>query len=292
MIKSMTGYGRGESNGKYGAIKAEIKTLNNKFFDMSSRLPDGLAVFDDRVREYIQKRVKRGRVNLSISYEHGPKRTKRVAMDRELASFLLQEIKKFKRTQRLKGEIDLNNIIAFPGVLTYSDFTAEVGKLWRNMREALNEALDSLDKSRAREGKSLSKDLLFRVKRVEKHISAIKKRSSTSIRHYKKELSKRVKELSGGIAIDKGRLAQEVAIYAKNCDVTEEITRIKSHAVNFEKSLRSGGEKGKILDFMAQELMREANTIGAKSSDFQISNHVIKIKSEIEKIREQLKNIE
>ncbi len=292
MIKSMTGYGRGESSGKFGIIKAEIKTLNNKFFDMGSKLPDGLAVFEDRIREHIQKKVKRGRVNLAISYDYGAKKIRKVVLDRKLASFLLKEIKNFQKAEKLKGEIDLNNIVAFPGVLTYSDFMADVHKLWRNVKQALNEALANLDKSRAREGRSLSKDLLFRIKRVEKHIGAIKKRSNISIKHYKKELSKRVKELSGGIEIDKGRLAQEVAIYAKNCDITEEITRIKSHAESFEKSLRSGGEKGKILDFMAQELTREANTMGAKSSDFQISNHVIKIKSEIEKIREQVKNIE
>ncbi len=292
MIKSMTGYGRGESSGKFGIIKVEIKTLNNKFFDMGSKLPNGLAVFEDRIREHIQKRVKRGRVNLAISYDYGAKKIRKIALDRKLASFLLKEIRGFQKAEKLKGEIDLNNIVAFPGVLTYSDFMADIHKLWRNVKQALNEALTNLNKSRAREGRSLSKDLFFRIRRVEKHIGAIKKRSNISIKHYKKELSKRVKELSGGIEIDKGRLAQEVAIYAKNCDITEEITRIKSHAECFEKSLRSGGEKGKILDFMAQELMREANNMGAKSSDFQISNHVIKIKSEIEKIREQVKNIE
>ncbi len=292
MIKSMTGYGRGETGGKFGVIKTEIKTLNNKFFDMSSKLPNGLAAFEDRIREYVQRRVKRGRVYLSISYDGGAKKTKKIVLDKNLASFLLKEIRKFQKAEKLKGEVDLNNIVSFPGVLTYSDFMANPYKLWRNVKKAMDEALENLDKSRAKEGQSLSSDLLLRVKRVEKHIGFIKKRSKISIRHYKNELSKRVKELSGGIEIDKRRLAQEVAIYAKNCDITEEITRIKSHAENFEKSLRSGGEKGKILDFMAQELMREVNTIGAKSSDFQISNHVIKVKSEIEKIREQLKNIE
>lgn len=292
MIKSMTGYGRGESSGKFGALKIEIKSVNYKFFDMSSRLPNGLAIFEDRIREYVQKRVKRGRVNLSISYEDGAKRAKKFALDKELAASLLKEIKKFKKAKGLKGEIDLNQIIAFPGVLTYSDTVAEVRNLWRNLKEALDEALESLDRSRTREGCNLSKDLLFRIRRIKRHIETIKKRSTISIKHYKKEFAKRIKELSGGIEMDKGRLEQEVAIYAKNCDITEEITRIKSHLKNFEESLGSGGEKGKTLDFMAQELMREANTIGAKSNDFQISNHVIKIKSQIEKIREQVKNIE
>lgn len=292
MIKSMTGYGRGESSGKFGVFRVEIKSVNNKFFDMNSKLPNGLFIFEDRIREYVQKRIKRGRVHLSMNYEDGAKRTKKIALDKELASFLLKEIRKFKKVENLKGEIDINQIIAFPGVLSYSDSMADVHKLWKNLKVIMDKALDNLDKSRAREGHNLSKDLLLRIKKIKKHIDVIEKRSNINIGHYKNEFSKRIKELSGGIEMDKGRLEQEVAIYAKNCDITEELTRIKSHLNNFEKSLSTGGEKGKTLDFIAQELMREANTMGAKSSDFQISNHVIKIKGEIEKIREQVKNIE
>lgn len=292
MIKSMTGYGRGELSGNFGVFKVELKSVNNKFFDMSSKLPNGLFIFEDRIREYTQKRVKRGRVHMSISYENGAKRTKKFILDKELAQALLREIKKFKKSQGLKGDIDLNQIIAFPGVLAYSDSMAETTKLWKYLQGALNKALDSLDESRAKEGHNLSKDLRLRINKIRRHIDAINKRSEVSIRHYKDALAKRIKELSGGIEMDRGRLEQEVALYAKNCDITEELTRVRSHLKNFEGSLNSVGEKGKTLDFMAQELMREANTIGAKSSDFQISNHVIKIKSEIEKIREQVKNIE
>ena len=292
MIKSMTGYGRGESRGRFGAFKIEIKTVNNKFFDLSSKLPNGLFIFEDRIREYMQKRIKRGRVHMAVNYEDAAKGTKRIVLDDALASSLLKEIGKFKRSKGIKGEVDLNRIIAFPGVLTYSDSMVKMHLLWRNLKKALDEALELLEASRAREGRNLSKDLLYRTKKIKRHINFIKRRSKISVRHYKSEFSKRVKELSGGVAVDKVRLAQEVAIYAKNCDVTEEMIRVASHVKNFEKFLHSGGETGKTLDFIGQELMREANTIGAKSSDFQISNHVIKIKSEIEKIREQVKNIE
>jgi uncharacterized protein (TIGR00255 family) len=292
MIRSMTGYGRGESSGKFGTIKVDIKTLNHRFFDMSSRLPEGLAIFEDKIREYVQRKVKRGRVNLSISYHDGVVRTEKLVLDKRLAVSLLKEIRKFKNDQKLKGEIELNQIITFPGVLTYSGSTANMGRLWKNLKEALDEALEHLDESRAREGRSLSEDMLSRIHKIEKNIIAIEKRAHTSTRHYKKALYKKVKELSGGVEIDKGRLEQEVALYARGCDVTEEITRFKSHVISFDKFLNSGGEKGKTLDFVAQELMREVNTIGAKSSDFQISSRVIKIKSEIEKVREQVKNIE
>jgi uncharacterized protein (TIGR00255 family) len=292
MIRSMTGYGRGESSGKFGTIKVDIKTLNHRFFDMSARLPEGLAIFEDKIREYVQKKVKRGRANLSVSYRDGVVRTEKLVLDKKLAASLLNEIKKFKKEQKLKGEIDLNQIITFPGVLIYSGSTANMGRLWRNLKKALDEALKNLDESRAREGRTLAEDMLSRIHKIEKNISAIEKRAHTSIRHYKKALYERIKELSGGIEIDKGRLEQEVALYARSCDVTEEIIRFKSHVIGFDKFLSSGGEKGKTLDFVAQELMREVNTIGAKSSDFQISSRVIKIKSEVEKIREQVKNIE
>ena len=292
MIRSMTGYGRGESRGAFGSFKVEIKSVNNKFFDMSSKLPNGLFVFEDRVREHVQKSIKRGRIHIAVNYENGTKKTKKIVLDEGLALSFLKEIKKFKKQNGLQGEIDINRIITFPGVLTYGDSTEKIHTLWRYLRDALDEALESLDKSRAREGRNLARDMVYRTKKIKKHVDTIKKRAGVSVRHYKNEFAKKIKELSGGVSVDKNRLAQEVAIYAKNCDITEELTRVKSHLRNFENSLDTTGEKGKSLDFMAQELMREANTIGAKSNDFQISDHVIKIKSEIEKIREQVKNIE
>ena len=292
MIRSMTGYGCGESSGPRGIFKVELKTVNNKFFDLSAKLPNGLFVFEDKIREYVQKKVKRGRVHLAVSYENTSKKTKRVLLNKELASSLLREIKKLKREENLKGDVNVNQIIAFPGLFTFSDSLVDSRKFWPNLKEALDRALKNLNKSRSREGHNLSGDLRNRIKRIKKHVDFITKRADINIEHYKKNFSKRISELSGGIDIDKGRLEQEVAIYAKNCDITEELTRIKSHLVNFDNFLTLKGETGKMLDFMAQELMREANTIGAKSSDFLISNHSIKIKSEVEKIREQVKNIE
>lgn len=293
MIRSMTGYGRGEARGRLGMIRVEVKSLNNKFFDIVPRIPAGLSMFEDRLREYIQKKVKRGRINVSISYDDAyEKPQKRASIDKKLAISLLREIKLFAKEQKLRGDVDINYLAALPGVITYEAQKIDSREVWPGLKKALDAALANLDESRRSEGLHLSNDLLFRVKKIEKAIGIIEKQSSKSAEHYKKELSLKIKELSGGIELDRERLAQEAATYVKNCDITEEITRIKSHAISFEKSLASGGEKGKTLDFVAQELIREINTIGAKSSDFQISSHVIDIKGEIEKIREQLKNIE
>ena len=293
MIRSMTGYGRGEASGKFGIIKVEIKSLNNKFFDIIPRMPSGLGIFEDRIRDYVQKKVKRGRINLSVSYDEAYERPqKKASLDKKLATALLKEIKVFKKEQNLKGDVDISHLITLPGVITYESPKINTEDVWASLKGALDAALKDLDESRRNEGLNLSKDLFSRVKKIEKSIGVIEKRSSKSVEHYKSELSQKIKELSGGIEMDKERLAQEVALYAKNCDITEEVTRVKSHVIGFEKSLASGGEKGKTLDFVAQELIREINTIGAKSSDFQISSQVINIKGEIEKIREQLKNIE
>lgn len=294
MIKSMTGYGRGETKGRFGVIKAEIKSLNNKFFDIVPRLPSSLGIFEDRTREYVQKKVKRGRVNLSVSYDEAPAiERKYVLLNKHLASAILKEIKSFGKEHSLRGEIDINQLMTLPGVITYESLKADTGELWSNLKRALDEAIRKMDESRISEGKRLSKDLSSRVGKIKKSIRAVEKSSSKSVEYYKTALSKKIKELSGGgVEIDRERLAQETALYAKNCDITEEITRIRSHIVCFEKSLASGGEKGKTLDFAAQELIREINTIGSKASDFTIARHVIIIKAEIEKIREQLKNIE
>jgi uncharacterized protein (TIGR00255 family) len=288
----MTGYGRAETRGRFGIIKVELKSLNNKFFDIVTRLPQSLATFEDKIREYLQKNIKRGRVNASINYDNVFEKTKKPVLDKKLASALLKEIKEFKKEHSLEGIIDVNHVISLPGVITFENYQLDSEDLWSKLKETLDAALKKLDDSRIREGKHLFNDLLLRIKKIKKDIESIEKRSYKSVEHYKDDLSAKIKELSGGIEIDKEKLAQEVALYAKNCDITEEVTRIKGHVLGFEKSLKAGGEKGKTLDFVAQELIREINTIGAKSSDFAVSNHVINIKGEIEKIREQLKNIE
>jgi len=292
MIRSMTGYGCGETAGKHGFFKVEVKSVNNKFFDMNSRLPNGLFVFEDRIREHVQRRIKRGRIHVSVLHEDGAKRTKKVIVNADLVSSLLKEARRLKKKERLGGELDVNQVMALPGVLTFSETGIAANSMWSHIKKALNGALDSLDDSRRKEGRYLAKDLRARLARIRRHTDLIRRRSEVNVKRYKKDFASRIKELSGGIDMDKGRLEQEVAIYAKNCDVTEELTRLRSHVKNFGNLLGSGGEKGKMFDFIGQELMREANTIGSKSGDFHISNHVIKIKGEIEKIREQGKNIE
>ena len=292
MIKSMTGFGQAAVGGKLGKWKVEIRTLNNRFFDITVRLPEKFYIFEDKIRSLIQKKVKRGKVNLNAICENGAKKQDRIFLDEKVAHRYYNQLLKLKRLLKLKGDIRFEDVLSYPGLISYQAGERTEKKDWPFLKEAIDKALDKLVRDRAREGSVLSKDLAKRITRIDKTLGAIKKRSVINIEQYKKKLSRRVKDLSNGKELDRARLETEVAIFAKNCDIQEEITRIKGHTRNFKKCLQTNGEVGKKLDFIAQELHREITTIGSKANDFRISKGVIQVKSEIEKIREQVKNIE
>jgi len=292
MIYSMTGFGKAVCKSKYGIVTIEIRALNHKFFELSAKFPNGLTEFEDRLKRIIHKRIKRGKVYLNIEL-NGPRgRGPKVAIDDEMARHYNQQIKRVKKALGLKGDIRLDQLIMLPGVVSSDALKTDSRKLLSCVKGALNKALEELIKDREKEGKALYRDLSKRIRNIATGVAHIDERSAASIVRYKNHLTKMIKELAGTKNVDKGRLAQEVALFAKNCDISEELTRLKSHLSGFNDCLYSDSEAGKKLDFIAQELHREANTIASKSSDFKISKSVIYIKSEIEKIREQVKNVE
>jgi len=288
----MTGFGQGSVQGKLGKWKVEIRTLNNRFFDISVRVPERFYVFEDKIRAMIQRNVKRGKVNINVICEDDTRREDRVVIDDRVAVRYYKQLLKLKRLLKLKGDIRFENLLSYPGLISYQPQERQEKKDWPCLKEAIGQALGKLVRDRLREGAMLARDIARRIESIEKTLTTIKKRSAVNIEQYKKNLARRVKDLSNGKELDKTRLETEVAIFAKNCDIQEEITRIKGHTRNFKKCLQSKGEIGKKLDFIAQELHREITTIGSKASDFKISQGVIQVKSEIEKIREQVKNIE
>jgi len=292
MIKSMTGFGRWKAGFKGGAITIEIKTVNHKFFEMTAKLPNHISTFEEKIKEILQKRIKRGKVNLILSYDGAIDKHERVSFNEPLARNYYNALMKLKKKLGVTGEMVVDDLILLPGVLNYEVREESLIKLWPRIKDALDKALGRLVYERMKEGAALHRDLAKRARRIKKMLAAIAKRADLNIGEYKKRFDQRVKELSGGQELDTGRLEMEAAIFAKNCDVSEEITRLASHLANFGKTISGDGEAGKKLDFIAQELHREINTIGAKASDFKISKNVIEIKSEIEKIREQVKNIE
>jgi len=292
MIRSMTGFGKAVIKSKYGIVTIEIRTLNHKFFELSAKIPNGLAEFEDKLKSITHQRVKRGKVYLNIELNGQKEGSQTVSISSDAAKRYTKELTKLKKTLRLKGDIRLDQLIALPGVVVPETPKVDSRKVISYVREALRKALNELVKDRAKEGKALYRDLSKRMVSIKGVVGHIDKRSAISIVRYKNHLTKMIKELSGRKDVDKGRLAQEVALFAKNCDISEELTRLKSHLATFKESLMLNGEAGKKLDFIAQELHREANTIASKSSDFKISKGVIQMKSDIEKIREQVKNVE
>ena len=292
MIKSMTGFGKSRTNFKNGEVAVEIRTVNHKFFDATLKLPNSISAFEDRIKEILQKRVRRGKLNLTLTYEGPMLKEDRLMINKMAAKNYYDKLSNLRRHLGAREEIGLKELITLPGVLSYDALEKNLTKIWPNIRIALERALDKLISDREREGAGIFKDLMGRTKRIEGMLSMIKSRAHLNIEEYKRKFKERIKDLTGGRNIDRGRLEMEVAIFAKNSDISEEITRLENHLAHFKKAISSGGEVGKKIDFIAQELHREINTIGSKVSDFKISKNVIEIKSEIEKIREQAKNLE
>ncbi len=292
MIKSMTGFGKGRIVEDAGAISVEIRSLNHKYFDIVSRLPNHLSIFDDKVRDYVKRRMRRGRVNLSVSWEGKEKAKALFSLDMNLARRYHRELLKLKRALKLKDDLGMEQILSLPEVITYEQKRENIGRLWPHLKKALEQALNKLERMRQAEGKRLLRDLLKRVKRIRFYLGNIENQLPRAIARYRKNLFQKVKALSGAKKLDQDRIAEEVALFVRNSDVSEELTRVKSHLKAFRAALHNQREAGKELDFIAQELFREANTIGAKSGSFRISQWVIKIKSQIEKLREQLQNVE
>ncbi|MDP3730755.1 MAG: YicC/YloC family endoribonuclease [Candidatus Omnitrophota bacterium] len=292
MIKSMTGFGKGEIKFPGGQIIVEIKTVNHKFFDASLKLPETIAPFEDRIKEVLQRKINRGKVNINIIYENNHSKDEVVAINRKLAKSYYAGIIGLKKALGLKEPVGLKELIGLPGVINYAATQESLTVLWPKIEKALSAALASLVADREKEGKALHKDFIKRVAAMDRMLAEIKSSSHLSVKEYRERFEKKVSDLASGHKMDKGRLEMEVAIFAKNIDISEEITRLKNHLANFKRTLGVNGEAGKKIDFIAQELHREINTIGSKAGDFKISRNVIEIKSEIEKIREQAKNIE
>lgn len=288
----MTGFGSSKAKIKYSVITVEIKTVNHKFLEISCKLPNSLSLFEDKVKALLQKGIRRGKVYFNLMHEGLSPQRDDLYLDVSLAKNYYKKLTELKKIFSIEENIGLKDVISYPGVLNHKVTEKEVSKLWPQMQRAINKALCKLVLEREKEGKHLSQDLKRRLIKIKKHVARIKERSYVNVKRYKHKLEKRIKDISGILPTNNDRLIMEVALYAKNSDISEEITRLGGHILNLYRIVQKGGETGKKLDFVAQEMHREANTIGSKSSDYTISRCVIEIKSEIEKIREQVKNIE
>lgn len=291
MATSMTGFGRGEAKGKMGTVVVETKSLNHRYLEVVYRLPSSLLVLEDKMRDLIQKRCKRGRITVSVSFEKDGELVG-LKVDEKRAKQYYQMASQLKKELGLSSDIGLGELLSLPEVVRVETTKEELQELWAQTREALEKAVAQLLQTREEEGKALAIDLLKRVGLLERELGKISKRLPLVIKQYRQRLQGRLEELMNGGALDPGRLEQEIVFFVEGSDITEEVTRIRAHLEALQKAMALKEEVGRRLDFIAQELQREVNTIGQKSRDIEISQSVIQMKGEIERIREQVQNIE
>lgn len=290
-MKSMTGFGRAslESNGKNYII--EIKTVNNKYSDITVKSPKRLSFMEDKIRKQIANRITRGKVEVSVSFFDFSNKSKNVVLNKEIAKEYIKQLREIADENNLSENISVVEIAKLPDILNSidSDNDEEIAS---EALQCLNMALDSLIEMRKTEGENIKQDLLVRIERVQNLVDKIAENSKGIVEEYVSKLEKRVKEILKTDAVDENRIAQEAVIYADKTSIEEELTRLNSHIVQFKELVNSDGPVGKKLDFMIQEMNRETNTIGSKAGSGEITKAVIDLKVELEDIREQIQNIE
>lgn len=290
-MKSMTGFGRAslESNGKNYII--EIKTVNNKYSDITVKSPKRLSFMEDKIRKQIANRITRGKVEVSVSFFDFSNKSKNVVLNKEIAKEYIKQLREIADENNLSENISVVEIAKLPDILNSidSDNDEEIAS---ETLQCLNMALDSLIEMRKTEGENIKQDLLVRIERVQNLVDKIAENSKGIVEEYVSKLEKRVKEILKTDVVDENRIAQEAVIYADKTSIEEELTRLNSHIVQFKELVNSDGPVGKKLDFMIQEMNRETNTIGSKAESGEITKAVIDLKVELEDIREQIQNIE
>jgi uncharacterized protein (TIGR00255 family) len=293
-MKSMTGFGRGSASGETFNATVEIKTVNNRFLDIHLRMSQELAPLEMNIRKVVSARLSRGRVDLSINLERTGESTYEI--NRTLIAGYVKALRDIQSEFNLAGDVDINTLTRLPGALGQArgglDATTADG-----IMRAVNEALDDLEKMRAVEGATLADEMRVRLSKIEAELPVIEDGAARIIDTYRQRVNKRITELLARgdnqlVEVDAGRLAQEVAYLADRSDITEEIARLRSHIEQFRVSINGGGEVGKRLDFLLQELNREANTVLSKSTEITIKDAGLVIKAEVEKLREQVQNVE
>lgn len=293
MIRSMTGYGRKEVDDAGGRFAVEIRSLNNRYLDIQVKTPRGLAVVEPRVKKTVQERFSRGRFEVFISRTGGQDRTNKLVVDEALAEQYIVILNDLKSRFGLSGEADLSLVAGFQELITVNEVREDPETLWQVLTPGLVLALDELDSMRVAEGAALARDIRERLEAIDLLIKAIQANAPATVESARKRMTDTLSRLLNEQP-DPVRLAQEIAILAERTDVTEELTRLGSHMAQFRAMLVDSGREavGRKLDFLIQEMGREVNTIASKAMDARISMDIVTIKAELEKIREQVQNIE
>lgn len=294
MIKSMTGFGRGEfSDGKRN-VTVEIRTVNHRYCDIAVRMPRRYSFAEDKVRKTIRGKISRGKADVSILVENITESDVTIRLNEPVADQYIENLNRLKNEFRLDGEISLSLIAQMPEVLKQIPDVEDEDEMTRCILTPVMQAVENLEEMRAAEGRKLAQDLLMRADLIRELVSRIEVKADDVPKEYAKRLRDRIAELlEGSVEIPEDRIMVEAAIFADKCNITEELTRLKSHMDQMKTIItESSGADGKKLDFLVQEMNREANTIGSKANNLEITSLMLQIKAEIEKIREQVQNIE
>ena len=292
LIKSMTGFGRSEIVNEERKIVVEIKAVNHRYCDMNVKLPKKLSHFETTIRNYLKDYIQRGKVDVFITYEDYSKANVCVKYNREVAAEYVAYLNSMTEEFGLTPDLKPSVIGRFPEVFTLEEQAGDEETIWEHLREAIGEAAEKFVESRIVEGENLKNDLIGKLDEMIIMVSFIEEKSPEIIADYKAKLIEKINELAANTQIDEQRIATEVTLFADKVCVDEEIVRLKSHIEGTKNILNMGGAVGRKLDFIAQEMNREANTILSKSNSLQISDVGINLKTEIEKVREQIQNIE
>ncbi len=292
MINSMTGYGRREGTWNGMSLVVEVRSVNHRFCEVVTRLPRVLTFLEDDLKRSVQRRCQRGRVEVTVSLTGDQDGVRVPHVDRKLARQYHTLLRELQKELRLPGTIDVSLLASFRDIVTVTDRPTDLTRAKKLIARLLNGALTDLQAMRRREGGELARDIKRRLVTIREAMEAVSARVPAVVHGYFERMKTRVEQVIGAGQVETSRLNQELALYADRCDVTEELTRLACHLTQFETAQRGGESVGRTLDFLIQEMGREVNTIGSKANDSEVTAHVVRMKAELEKIREQVQNIE
>ena len=292
MIKSMTGFGRCELSGENRKITVELKSVNHRYLDVNIKMPKKLNFFEAAIRTLLKEYIQRGKVDLYISYEDYSEKTVMVKYNEAIASEYLKYLRQMGETFHLEDDIRISTLSRYPEVFTMEEQAMDEEELWSLLEQAMRRACEQFVETRTQEGARLNADLTAKLNHMLENVEKVEKRAPEILEAYRKKLEERVYELLGDTQIDESRISTELVLFADKICTDEETVRLKSHIQSMADTLASAGEIGRKLDFIAQEMNREANTILSKANDLETSNIAIELKTEIEKVREQIQKVE
>lgn len=294
MVKSMTGFGRAASEeGRDKVFSVEIKSVNHRYLDINTRMPKAMIPLEEKIRRKIKEYLNRGKVDLFINYKNYGKSDSIATLNLDFAKTYVGALKVLKNEfSDLKDDLSLSLVSRHPEVISIEEKEESLDEIWEEISNLLDISLKAMLEMREFEGDKLKEDIILKSNEIENLVSKIEEKSTVIVENYKLRLEDRLADILGKVEVDENRLAMEVAIFADKVAIDEEITRLKSHIKHLRETLELSEPIGRKLDFIMQEMNREANTIASKSTDLDITNNVIDIKNTLEKIREQVQNIE